>query len=85
MRKTKPGYKLFHREPALWLALVYNIIMGLSAFVAHLGPNKQGALNATLAGRIWVITARSVARDGMSAAILGFVKALVALAMATLT
>jgi hypothetical protein len=74
--------KLLGREPALWLALLYNIVLFVSAFMVQVSETEQVAINAAGAAIVGLLTAWFVARDGLQAAILGFIKALLALALA---
>jgi nicotinamide riboside transporter PnuC len=75
-------YKLFGREPALWLGFVSSTIMFVSAFVIPLTPEQQGVLNAVVVAVFGLLTAWFVARDGLSSAVLGFIKAVLSLAIA---
>lgn len=72
--------KIFGREPALWLALVAAGVSLLSAFVVNVSTDQQAVINAVAVAVVGVITA-VVARDGVSAAVLGLVQAAVALAV----
>lgn len=74
-------YKLFGREPALWLSLISSLVMLSTAFGLHLSPESQGAINASSLALFGLLTAWFVARDGLQAAILGFAKAGMALAI----
>jgi hypothetical protein len=74
--------KIFGREPALWLALLYNAVIFVSAFGVELTGDQQGAINAIGAASVGLLTAAMVEKDGLSAAILGFVKCGLALAIA---
>lgn len=76
-----PVYKLWGREPALWLAFISSGIMLISAFAYNLTIDEQGGLNAICAATFGLLTAWAVARDGLQAAILGFMKAAIALAI----
>ena len=73
--------KFFGREPALWMALIASAIMFFSGFVFPLTPDQQGTLNAIVVAAFGLFTAWSVASDGLQAAILGFLKAILALAI----
>jgi len=73
--------KIFGREPAAWLALLGTLVSLLSAFVVHLSPNQEGALNAGAALLVGFIVAW-VTHDGWSAAALGMLKGGLAIAIA---
>jgi membrane associated rhomboid family serine protease len=77
-----PVYRLWGREPALWLALISGLVMVLSAFFFELSQEIQGGINAASSALFGLLTAWFVARDGLHAAILGFFKALIYLAVA---
>jgi membrane associated rhomboid family serine protease len=72
--------KIFGREPALWLALVAAVVYALGAFVFHLSDDQAALINGAAAALLGVVTAVLV-HDGWSAAALGFVKALLSLAL----
>jgi hypothetical protein len=74
--------KFLGREPALWMSLAGSAIMFFSAFVFPLTAEQQGTLNAVVTAAFGVATAYLVASDGMQAAILGFIKGILALAIA---
>jgi nicotinamide riboside transporter PnuC len=65
----------------VWLALFGALVSALGAFVLHVSPDVEGALNAVAALLVGVITA-AVTRDGVSAAVLGLIKGLVMLMIA---
>lgn len=73
--------KIFGREPALWLSLLFTTIAMISAFVINVTAAQQGAINAMGAMLIGLILAAMV-HDGVQAAVLGFIKAALALALA---
>lgn len=73
--------KIFGREPALWLALVGNVVMFVSAFLVHLSDTQQGAVNAVALAAVGLLTAWQVAKEKLTPAILGFVSAVIALAV----
>lgn len=75
-------FKLWGREPALWLALISAIVMSSTAFGLELTGEMQGTINAASAALFGLLTAYFVARDGLQAAILGLAKAVLSLAMA---
>lgn len=70
--------RIFGREPALWLALAAVILKVISAFWIHVTVDQQSVINAALAAAVGVFVALAV-HDGISAAILGLVQALIAL------
>lgn len=72
--------KILGREPALWLALAGALISALGAFVVDLNVEQEGTLNFVVFSLVGLLTALSV-RDGISAAVLGLVKGLLALAV----
>lgn len=73
---------IFHREPALWLALVAAVVSLGSNFLLHWTPEQQGVVNAMALAIVGLLTAWSVDRGGLAAAILGVVGAVLALALA---
>lgn len=75
-------FKFFGREPALWLSLISAAVMVFSAMLFQLTPDQQGVINAVALAFFGLLTAWSVERDGLSAALLGFIKAIIALAVA---
>jgi hypothetical protein len=72
---------IFGREPAVILAAVAAAISLLGAYVLHFDVTQEGALNAVAVAVVGVLTAMSV-HDGLSAAIIGFVKAVIYVALA---
>lgn len=74
-------YKLWGREPALWLAFISSGVMLLTSTGMNLSSEVQSGINATAAAFFGLLTAWFVARDGLQAAILGFAKAGLALAI----
>jgi hypothetical protein len=74
--------KIFGKEPALWLALLYASVVMFSGFVLPLSVDQQGCVNAVGAALVGLLTAISVDKDGLSAAIIGFIKAGLALGLA---
>jgi hypothetical protein len=74
-----PIYKLWGREPALWLALFSACVMAFSNFIFALSVDEQGALNAVCAGVLGLLQAVSVSSDGIQAVILGLIKSVLAL------
>lgn len=74
--------KIFGREPALIAALVTSAIAMFSAFVLPLSIDQQGVLNAAVAAVLGLVTAVALRSDGISAAVLGLVKATLAVGIA---
>lgn len=74
--------KFLGREPALWMSLFSSLVMFVSAFLFPLSPEQQGVLNACCTAAFGLLAAWFIARDGLSAAILGFFKSILALAIA---
>lgn len=72
--------RTFTREPALWLALIAVLIKTLAAFGLNVSPDQQAVTNAAAAAIVGLIVA-IVAHDGLSAAVLGAVQAVLALAV----
>jgi hypothetical protein len=72
--------KIFGREPALLLAFLAAVVQVVSTFVVTLTPGQQGLLNAAAAAVAGVITA-IVVHDGVQAAVLGLVQAVLSLAV----
>lgn len=72
--------KLLGREPAIWLSLIATTIRLIAAFLFELSTDQQAVLNAVAAAGIGVAIALIV-RDGQVAAVLGFVQALLSLAV----
>lgn len=72
--------KIFNREPALWLAATAVAIKLISAFWIDLSIDQQAGLNAVAATAVGLITA-VIVRDGINAAILGIIQALIACAI----
>jgi hypothetical protein len=69
------------REPALLLALFGALVSLFSAYVVRLDLVQQGAVNGVAAVLVGLLTWRAT-RDGLSALILGLIKALIVLALA---
>jgi uncharacterized membrane protein YccC len=67
--------RIFGREPAAWLNLIGSVIALGGAYVLHLNTDQQGVLNVVAAAVVGVLVAAST-HDGLSAALLGTVKAL---------
>lgn len=71
---------IFHREPALWLALVAVAVKLSTAFGLDLTSDQQAVINAVAAALVGLIVA-IVVHDGIGAAVLGLVQAAIALAV----
>lgn len=71
---------IFGREPALYVSLAATAVRLIAAFVIDLTEVQQSALNAVIAAAAGLFIAHIV-HDGQLAAILGFVQALVSLAI----
>lgn len=72
--------KILNREPALWAGLASAAIYMIGAFVIHMTADQESVLIAATAAVLGVIVA-VMTHDGASAAILGLVKALLAVAL----
>ncbi|MGW2739136.1 hypothetical protein ACWC4D_33675 [Streptomyces sp. NPDC001288] len=72
--------KIFGREPAAWLALFAVAVKLFSAFVMTVDVDTQAWVNAVAAAAMGIVIA-VITKDGMVAAILGFVQAGIALAV----
>lgn len=71
---------IFGREPALYISLAATAIRLLAAFVVDLTELQQSALNAVVAAAAGIAIAHIV-HDGQLAAIIGFIHALIAVAV----
>jgi hypothetical protein len=74
--------KVFGREPAVIMAFIASAIAVFSSFVLPLSDTQQGVLNAVDVALFGLITAALVAREKLLPAIMGFVKALIAVGIA---
>lgn len=72
--------KIFGREPALWAALAAAVIQG-AGLVFNWSHTQQGAINAVAAVTLGVIVSVMV-HDGIGAAVLGAVQAVLNLVLA---
>jgi hypothetical protein len=77
---TNPAAKIFGREPALWAGLVNTGIYLLGSNVLHLTTKQEAVVIAVTAAVLGIVVALST-HDGVSASILGLVKALLALGL----
>jgi nicotinamide riboside transporter PnuC len=72
--------KILGREPALWAALLNGAVYFLGAFLLHLSAGQEAVLIAAISVLLGLYVA-FVTHDGVSAGILGVVKALLAVAL----
>jgi hypothetical protein len=72
--------KILGREPALWAGLANAAIYLVGAFLVSLSDDQESMLIAVVAALLGLVVA-AMTHDGLSAAILGFAKAGVALAL----
>jgi hypothetical protein len=72
--------KIFGREPALWAGLINVAVYLLGATVFKLSTSQEAVVIAVAAAVLGIVVALST-HDGVSAAILGFIKAVIALAL----
>lgn len=72
---------IFKRDPALIVSALATAIRLLSAFVLHWSDEQQAVVNAVVAALAGVVIAVAVRRDGQVPAILGFITAVLALAI----
>jgi nicotinamide riboside transporter PnuC len=70
--------KIFGREPALWAALLNAIVFVLCAWIFHPSPEVEAGIIAAVSAVLGMVVAFST-KDGVSAAILGLVKSVLAL------
>ncbi|MFD9443428.1 hypothetical protein [Streptomyces sp. NPDC060001] len=75
-----PVLKLAGREPAAWLALFAIAVKMFSAFVIDVDEETQAWVNAAAAAGMGVLIAW-ITKDGLVAAILGLVQAVMSLAV----
>src|SRR6266498_1153223 len=73
--------KIFGREPAMILSAIYAVVSLLSAFVLHWSASQVSLVNAVAAAAMGLILWKTLAADGQFAAIVGFIKAVFALAL----
>jgi hypothetical protein len=73
--------KILGREPAMWSMLLGSAIAFFSAYVLHLSTDQSGAVNGVVSVVLGVIVA-AMTHDGLSAALLGIVKAALIVALA---
>jgi hypothetical protein len=75
-----PATRVFGREPALWAGLLNAAVYLLGATVLHLSTAHESILIAATAAVLGFVVALST-HDGVSASILGLLKALIAMAL----
>ncbi|WP_127503025.1 hypothetical protein [Actinoplanes solisilvae] len=75
---TSTAGKIWGREPAMWSALINAFIYLLGALVFNFSPEMESLLIAVTAAVLGIVVAWQT-QDGLSAAILGFTKAFLAL------
>ena len=73
-------FKIFGREPALWAGLINVAVYMLGADVFHLSMKHEAVVIAVAAAVLGFLVSLST-HDGVSAAILGLVKAVIALSL----
>jgi hypothetical protein len=71
---------IFNREPAAWLALFAVAVKLFSAFVVNVDVDTQAWVNAAAAAAMGLLIA-IITKDGVVAAILGLVQAVISLAV----
>lgn len=69
------------RDPALYLTAFATVVRLVAAFFIDLSPDQQAWLNAVATAVAGLVVAFIVRRDGQVPAILGFVQAVIALAV----
>lgn len=74
-------FKIFGRDPALFLGAVAGAIQLLSLFLP-LSTTQQGVLNALAVAIVGFVLAKAVAADKAAAALIGVAKAAIALGLA---
>lgn len=73
--------KVFGREPALVMAFISSAIMVFSSFIFPLSDEQQGVLNAVVVAIFGFITAALLAHEKLVPALVGLVKAVIAIAI----
>lgn len=73
--------KIFGREPALIMAFLSSAIAVFSAIIFHLNAEQQGGLNAAVMAVFGFITAAMLAKEKYVPALVGVLKALIAVAI----
>lgn len=76
------GFKVFGREPALFLSAFAVVVQFVSQFLFHFSDVQQGAVNAVAATVIGLVLAWKVARGSLVPAVLGFGQSALALLLA---
>lgn len=77
---TNPAGKIFGREPALWAGLINGGVYLLGATVFHLSTHQEAIVIAASSAILGIVVALST-HDGVSAGILGLLKAFLAVAL----
>ncbi|MFD3363550.1 hypothetical protein ACFWW5_10650 [Streptomyces albidoflavus] len=72
--------RLLNREPALFLTLIAVALKTGAAFGLNVSGEQQAVINAVAAAGVGLLVA-VLASDGIGAAVLGFVQAVIALAV----
>lgn len=74
--------KIFGREPALVMAFISSAIAVTSALIFPLTDEQQGVLNAVVVALFGFITAALLAHEKFVPALVGLIKAVIAVAIA---
>lgn len=80
--QTTARLTVFGREPALWLGMIAAAIQLLSSLWLPLTTGQQGVLNALAVAVFGAIAAFAVSRDQGVPALLGVLKAVIAVGLA---
>lgn len=72
---------IFHREPALILAFLASVVSLASTYLLGWSDLQQGLVNALAVALVGLLTAWSVKKDALAAAILGVAGAVIELAV----
>jgi hypothetical protein len=70
------------RDPVVWTNLLAAIVMLAVTFGWHVSPDTQGLINAAAVALAGLVSGWKVATDGGLALVMGFFKAVIALAVA---
>lgn len=74
--------RIFGRDPVLIMAFISSAIAVLSSLLLHLSDTQQGVLNAAVVALFGFIAGGMLARDKAVPAIVGLIKAVIAVAIA---
>jgi hypothetical protein len=74
--------RIFGRDPVLIMAFISSAIAVLSSLLLHLSDEQQGVLNALAVALFGFIAAAMLARDKAVPALVGLIKAVIAVAIA---